>query len=274
MSAIQLDYLATLNPHPRDAYITFEEETHTYTIRHPQTNISTSSYTSVTTWCHQHFSEFNEDQIIDKMMKSKRWTTSKYYGMTPEMIKEAWEKNRQEASQAGTQMHADIERYYNLHPVENQSVEYEYFLAFEEMRGRRFPTLEPYRTEWIVFHEDWEIAGSIDMLYRDTDTNELWIYDWKRSKEIKKLNPWQNALTPEFAHLPDSNFWHYALQLNTYRAILESRYGMQVAGMCLVCLHPNHPSYQRIVVPRLTEVEDYLTKTRGQPSSLLQNNHS
>lgn len=258
MSAIQLDYLTNKHPHSRDQYVSFEEKTHTYTITHPVTHETDSTYTSVTTWCHKHFEAFDEDAIIKKMMNSRKWTSSKYYGMTVDEIKAQWEANRQEASSAGTQMHADIERYYNQQPVENESTEFQYFLAFEEMRQRRFPTLEPYRTEWIVFHEDWRIAGSIDMLYRDTETGELWIYDWKRSKEIKKTNPWQSAITPELAHLPDTNYWHYALQLNTYRSIIESKYGMHVAGMCLVCLHPNHETYQRIVVPRMTEVTELL----------------
>ena len=261
MSAIQLTHLAETHPHPRDAYIQFEESTHTYTITHPETNKVESThdrYTSVTTWCHQHFEPFDEDKIITTMMNSKRWPQSKYYGMTREEIKAQWETNRVDAAQAGTQMHADIEAFYNNHPVQNDSVEYHYFQKFEEMRQRKYPTFEPYRTEWIVFHEEWGLAGSIDMLYRDTSTNELWIYDWKRSKEIKKTNPWQSAITPELAHLPDSNYWHYALQLNTYRAILEAKYGMRVAGMRLVCLHPNHPSYQQIPVCHI-DVEELLS---------------
>lgn len=262
MSAIQLTYLANKHPHPRDTYIAFEESTHTYTITHPETHQIESThdrYMSVTTWCHQHFEPFDEDKIIAKMMSSSRWEQSKYYGMTVDDIKAQWEANRMEASQAGTRMHADIEAYYNNQPPDNTSIEYQYFQQFEEMRQRRFPTLEPYRTEWIVFHEEWGLAGSIDMLYRDTSTNELWIYDWKRSKEIKKTNPWNSAITPELVHLPDSNYWHYALQLNTYRAILESKYGMRVAGMCLVCLHPNHASYQRIPISRI-DVEEILDK--------------
>ena len=29
-------------------------------------------------------------------------------------------------------------------------------------------------------------------------------------------------------HLPDTNFWHYSLQLNTYKAILEDKYGVKI----------------------------------------------
>ena len=31
-------------------------------------------------------------------------------------------------------------------------------------------------------------------------------------------NKWQSALTPCIKHLPDCNYYHYSLQLNTYKA--------------------------------------------------------
>jgi nucleoside diphosphate kinase len=39
--------------------------------------------------------------------------------------------------------------------------------------------------------------------------------------------------------------------LNTYRAIIEEKYGMKVVGLCLVCLHPDNcnKDYQIIKVP-------------------------
>jgi hypothetical protein len=54
-------------------------------------------------------------------------------------------------------------------------------------------------------------------------------------------------------HLPDTNFWHYALQLNTYKTIIEDKYGAKVVGLCLVCLHPDNANgtYQIIEVPFL-----------------------
>ena len=57
------------------------------------------------------------------------------------------------------------------------------------------------------------------------------------------------ATTECIRHLPDTNFWHYALQLNTYKTIIEEKYGKKVVGLCLVCLHPNNADYQLIEVP-------------------------
>ena len=83
-------------------------------------------------------------------------------------------------------------------------------------------------------------------------------------KEIKKSN-WNNYANTEcIGHLPDSNYWHYSLQLNTYKYMLEKNYGLKVNGMYLVCLHPNNfnKNYQRIEVPHLKTEMDNLIKER------------
>merc|ERR1711871_1192929 len=135
-----------------------------------------------------------------------------------------------------------------------------YFENFEEDYGQH---LKPYRTEWTVFDEDMKIAGSIDMIY-EKPNGHLLIYDWKRCKEIKKTNNFESANKECISHLPNSNYWHYALQLNTYKAILERKYGKKVDGLFLVCLHPNNfnKNYQRIEVPHLKTEMDNLIKER------------
>ena len=245
-SAAVLDYLAKLNAHPRDARIQFEESTHIYTVD------GDSNYMSVTTWNHHHFPKFDAKKIINQIVNSRKHKTDpeyKYYMMTAEQIEAMWNANRDGASSSGTNMHYDIECYYNQVPVSNDSIEYTYFRQFLDEN----PHLLPYRTEWMIYHEDLKIAGSVDMVYRNPD-GTLLIYDWKRCKEIVKENAYgSTATTACVRHLPDTNFWHYALQLNTYKTIIEDKYGAKVVGLCLVCLHPDNAngSYQIIDVPFL-----------------------
>lgn len=266
--------LSTCNAHPRDANIQFFEEGHKYTIL----TDPDSKYTSVTTWNHSHFPKFDADKVIENMMKGKNWNPSnKYWGQTPEQIKQLWTKNGESVSGAGTDMHFEIECFMNnsdiplnytqqhllehyieqevnINPIKD-TPEWKYFLEFVQHNM----DLKPYRTEWLIYDEDVKLAGSIDMVYENPD-GSLMIYDWKRSKEIKKTNSWnQSAITECIEHLPDTNFWHYSLQLNTYKTILERKYGKRVTSLFLVKLHPNNvkKSYELIRVPLL---EDELTQ--------------
>ena len=240
-----IEYLARLNPHERDNHILFEESTHTYTID------GDSNYTSVTTWVKYHFPKFNSDKIIDNMMQSDNWGKSKYFGMSKNEIKELWNTNCNESSVAGTKLHYDIECYYNGCPNINNTIEYTYFIEFVNA----FSDLTPFRTEWTIFDRNLNLAGSIDMVFKNGD-GKYEIYDWKRSKEISKINNWnKSAINSIINYLPDTNYWHYCLQLNTYKTLLELNYGITISGMYLICLHPNNKnnSFYRIKVVDLSE---------------------
>lgn len=137
------------------------------------------------------------------------------------------------------------------------AIEWNYFLAFV----KDHPDMVPYRTEWRVYDEDLKMAGSIDMVYENPD-GTLAIYDWKRVREIKQTNEWRKFATDErIGHVPDTNYWHYALQLNLYKTILERRYGKTVSSMVLVRLHPEAEtaSYELVSVPPMVhEISDLL----------------
>ena len=238
-----MNYLESQNPHERDNHITFDEEPHIYTID------GDSNYMSVTTWNHSHFEVFDADKVISNMMNSLKWPQSKYFGKTKEEIKAQWEKNGIESSEAGTKLHYDIECFYNNIPVTNNSIEYKYFQNFV----KDFPNLKPYRTEWMIWDKELKFAGSIDMVYENLD-GTLLIYDWKRTKDIKKTKSFVNfSKTDCISHIPDTNFWHYSLQLNTYKAILEKNYNKIITAMVLVRFHPNSNNYQLLPVPNLQQ---------------------
>jgi ATP-dependent exoDNAse (exonuclease V) beta subunit len=255
-----IHYLSRLNQHPRDEFITFEEGPHIYTVCGER-----GTYTSVTTWNHSHFSHFDANGIIDKILKNKRINdpTYKYYGKTKKEILKEWDDNRDKAANAGTKMHYDIECYFNRLNVKNDSIEFSYFMNFV----KDYPDLKPYRTEWMIYYEELKLSGSVDMIFENPD-GTLQIYDWKRCQEIKHEDPFnKTAITPCISHLQDSNFWHYALQLNMYKTILENKYDKKVTDLYLVCIHPDnvYKNYQRIKVPFLEkEMKDLIELRKSQ----------
>ena len=70
------------------------------------------------------------------------------------------------------------------------------------------------------------------------------------------------STTSCISHLPDTNFWHYALQLNMYKTILERNYGKKISKMCLVSLHPDQKNYKLFDVPELDYEIDELISVR------------
>jgi len=278
--------LQSRNKNERDDLIKFYAKGHKYEIiTDPKTK-----YTSVTTWNHSHFPKFDQDAIIEKIFKSKGWgPENKYWGQTAEQIKALWKVNGESSAGAGTKLHEEIEHFMNNGNLDLNSAythkdlwenykndpnrgiipytaEWEYFLQFIN----DYPDMKPYRTEWMIFDEDLKIAGSIDMVYENPD-GTLSIYDWKRSKDISKINGWDNfAKNPLISHLHDTNFWHYALQLNTYKAILERKYGKTVTKLCLVRLHPDNQeeTYELLDVPILTKEMEDLFEERQKEVSL------
>ncbi len=237
--------LSTTYSHPRDSAIQFDASKHVYTVK------GRSDYTSVTTWVGSLFPSFDPDLVITKMMASKKWPRSPYFGKTRRHIKEQWKNTGGKAALAGTAMHDTIEQFYNNLEIEIDCLELEYFMDFEKAIGGQ---MTPYRTEWRVWDSDLRIAGTVDMVFENPDQT-LSLYDWKRCKLIKKDNPWESASVSCIAHLPNSNYWHYALQLNMYKFILEKNYNKKVKEMVLVCLHPNNAnqSFIRLEIPALDE---------------------
>jgi hypothetical protein len=135
------------------------------------------------------------------------------------------------------------------------SPEWSYFLDFVQA----FPHLKPYRTEWRVYDEDIKIAGSIDMIYEEED-GSLSIYDWKRCKEIERTSAFKkHAKTECINYVIDTNFWHYSLQLNMYKYILENKYGKKIKDVFLVQLHEENPR-KTFELIRVAELKNEMAK--------------
>lgn len=268
----KMDTLALKNVHVRDAAISFYEPDHKYTIAKDK-----RPYTSVTTFNTSLFRKFNAPVVAAKLVENTSRMNDpnyKYYQMSATDIEQMWDANGTEASSRGTSMHLDIERFFNGVPVTNNSKEFQFFHDFWRDYGcdlasvldetlspdlsktGKIETLIPYRTEWCVYYEEYQLAGSIDMIFENPD-GTLQIYDWKRCKEISpehddKRYP-KFSIIPGLGRLPDTHYWKYALQLNMYKRILETKYGKTVTGLFLICLHPDHDGYQRIELPVLTK---------------------
>jgi hypothetical protein len=252
-----------------------------------------TNHISVTGIIHRYFHDFDADTILDKMLRPDRKTPLKkqYRGKTKDQIKADWEANRVAASTAGTLMHRRIEHYLNQIPPDFEipilCPSYEQFLTWAQAHG---PVVDKImRTEFLVSTDrDTRLNGSIDAVFlsrADPVQSVLYvrIFDWKRSKEIKRRNIWQCG-KGICRDLEDCNFNHYALQLSLYQFILENYYShwdfeghvyeklVVVDRQLLVC-HPDQPAAMYIPMPDMSYyvkqmVEDRRREIRGEPLGL------
>ena len=225
-----------INRHDRDSLIQFDEAIHTYTV-------NGRVLKSVTTLVGECFDQFDADYWAAK--------TAPSMGMTPEEVKALWERKGEEARNLGTMMHAKIERHYLGLPNSTDDT-YRLFERFTE-----YYHLTPYRTEWTIYDEDSGIAGTLDLL--NLHQGIFTIFDWKRSNKImvcgspETNNRWGKCAFSPISHIPDTAYWHYALQLSIYRYILEKNYGIHASGSKLGIFHPDNGRPYVVDVPYLRQ---------------------
>ncbi|WP_285822768.1 hypothetical protein [Duncaniella freteri] len=235
-----------LNIHPRDTHLSFDPDTHSY-------HFDGREMTSVTTLVEDCFPKFDKNY----------WAARKALqeGVDPDMILDRWDREAQHARDLGTMMHDKIEHYYLGEDQGDDTDAYRLFRLFAANNR-----LHPYRTEWRIYHEDFDLAGTLDFI-ECTPQGKFNIYDWKRSKKL--IDPTGRILTESryratglhpVNHLPDTSYWHYALQVSIYRFILEEKYGISVSKMRLGVFHPSYHTPWIVELPYLhNEVRSILS---------------
>ncbi|MFT4260853.1 MAG: PD-(D/E)XK nuclease family protein [Candidatus Woesearchaeota archaeon] len=86
-----------------------------------------------------------------------------------------------------------------------------------------------------VFSSKFKVAGTIDLLVKDSKGNIL-IFDWKTNKKnIDKKEVFEMAKHP-FSEFPNNKFYLYSMQLSFYSLILKEEYGIEVYDCFLIHL--------------------------------------
>ena len=176
---------------------------------------------------------------------------------------EDWNAKGMESRDIGTFLHAQIEAYL-MHKSVKTSTRFQYkgeYVNIDKMVSietelqyfQRFISenkIRPFRAEWHIYDEAHKIAGTIDLLCKNGQKYD--IYDWKRSrKALPTEDVWKYGING-MEKVPDIKFYHYALQQNMYKYILEKNYGITIGSMYLVILHPIYQHYQKIKLPEMT----------------------
>jgi len=243
-----------LNCHKRDQNIRFEKESHSYFVN----NNLNDKYISVTSFIKQWFEEFDANKVIDNMNPN-----GKYKGKTKNEIINEWKLISEKAIDSGNFIHDSIDIFLStgiLPDLSNRTFEdqqkYQYFDNF--IKDFTF-IIKPYRTEWCIYDYENKIAGSVDAVFK-TNNNKYIILDWKCSKKINKI-AFKNDHCSLLPDIPNTNFWHYSLQLNLYKYILD-KYYLYISAMYLIVFHESNSNYLVYKVPNLQPQIKYFLKNK------------
>lgn len=241
-----MDLLSSKNHYERDERIQFSDSDHTYLIDKKNKAVS------VTELIGRYFPKFDKEFWANK--------ESIKTGKPKNEILKKWDDLGKKARDLGTELHEQIENFYNSKEY-IRTKELDKFFKFHKNHIQ--DKYQPHRTEWRIFDEDKNLAGTVDMVY-EKENGELFIFDWKRSKKIinsdgsiEKNNPFENGLDG-LSHLPSSDYVKYCLQQNIYKNILESKYDKKVSSMNLLILHPHLENYHIIQVESFKNETKYL----------------
>lgn len=220
----------------------FDEEAHIYA----KDETGNATYISVTTLIERFF-PFDLKRYIERKAQEE--------DRTEEDVFDEYVLMRDEAAAKGTELHEQIENFLKGSEYDYESIEFNLFLEFYK-NELETSDLIFYDAEKMIFSDKYNVAGTIDCLFKKLNKEEFVILDWKRSKKLtidglpKKFG-FGFALS-EINHLDNSSYYRYCLQQNIYKLIADNEYSMKVSSMWLIVLHDVFPTYYKIKVPDLT----------------------
>lgn len=201
---------------PRGVEIVFTEEDHSYRSiidGHP------FKYVSGTTFISSFFPEFDPYGTIAESCARKR-------GITKEEIQAEWAEKAKKSCIYGTKIHETCEdTLKGAKKLRNKPLDDREKATMKNailMCRRLLEKGDPEGIEKIVFDERLGIAGTVDLLMRSKKDGRLWILDHKSNSSIDLENRYDAFAKPPICHVPDTNFWHYSLQLNLYEYLMKS----------------------------------------------------
>ncbi|MEG0577360.1 MAG: PD-(D/E)XK nuclease family protein [Bacilli bacterium] len=223
--------------------------------------------TSVTTLIHEY------SNIFDKEGLSKR--QSEKLNIPQSEILEKWRLDNLYSTAKGTLVHLYAQALWNDEEVELNYDQYKE-LDIESLKksvensciqAKKFyldhkDTLKIFRDEFIVGSMEYDIAGSIDNLLINKDSDTLVLIDYKTNKEIK-FNSFNNKkMLYPIDNIEDCNYIHYSLQLNIYKYLIENYTSIKVKNVFLVYFNELEKDYHKFKVLNLKNEAIKLLETR------------
>jgi hypothetical protein len=236
--------------------IKFHDDIHKY-------YVGNKNLISVTTVLHKYQDEFDSNYWSDRKKDE--------LNMTQEEVLAYWKALNIKSQIKGSAVHNYAELLYNnkVYKFDNErvlaqlgqvnidilakqgqkTIEEEFKIVktyVDNFYNDSFGKLIPIKTEFVVFDEEWELSGMMDILFWNVKKQCFQIWDWKTNKELNKESKYNQKLKKVVSHLHDCEFEIYSLQLTTYKRILERNTGIKIDGCYIVWFNEVNENYKVI----------------------------
>ena len=243
--------------------IDFHEEQHFYTINDYRFGISATSLIET------YAQEFDSDGI-SQMVANKR-------GISQKEVLDEWKKENEFSCIKGSCIHlkaqslwmgTDYEIDYNTidDTIDKDRLKKEYDIMSKQATDFYNDYKDMYdmiQDEFIVWSKEFDIAGSIDGIMYNKNTQQCCILDFKSNKDLQFKSKYRKKMKVPLHELDDVNGQHYYVQLSIYKYLIEKYTNIKVDELFIVYFNINADSYEIIEIPYLKkEVEEILENRR------------
>ena len=240
----------------------FYEGPHIYTCNGVKVGLS------VTKLIEEYSDEFDKDKWADICAKREK--------ISKQEIIERWDRDNAISKCKGTHIHAYVENILSnkVYSYPQREVESQFG---EDVLKDMWPKLTamadeftkdisnrliPIKEELLIGDEDFDICGTVDNLFWNNKTKKIEIFDTKSNKEIKFKSFGDKGMKPPLEHILDCNFYHYSLQLNIYKYILQKNTSLEIGDCRIVWYNINSDKYEIITCKDLYEEAKQMLELR------------
>jgi len=195
-------------------------------------------YKSVTQLIDTLFEPFNAKEIAKKLSKVPKY---KKEGKGIRAILKDWK----ERAEHGTRVHNAIEQWLKTGKAplgltqedREKVIQAKIFIAnYWDSTKNKTSVFLP---EQLIYSEEFQLAGTVDLLIYNYKTKDLYIIDWKTNEKITdKAYDNKTGLKKSTEHIEDCKLNKYIIQLNIYAYILEKEYKIKPTKLSIIHLLP------------------------------------
>lgn len=240
--------------------VEFEEATHKYTVDGKEAGLSTTGLIE------QYSKPFDADFIAPLSAKKR--------GISVEEILAEWDYTRDYACERGNQIHLFAQGlwsglgYYTDYSLIDERFIKDLKVELPILQQQAIDFYNNYKDDYefieeeqFLYNEDFDLAGSIDLLLRNKKTGEYVIVDFKTYGTLHKKV--YNKMKVPLQEFNDDNITHLSFQTEVYKQMFEIETDLTVGEVFGIYFSVKNESYEVIKVLEMSkEIKKILENRR------------